>query len=405
MAVGILIEVLSMEKREFHFKKFWLMLLSYVLVGAVVSAMTLVFIAPGVYGKRATKLQEIFDIVDEMYIGNADPQLMEDAAASAMIYAIGDEWSYYVPASSMTEYENQHTNSYVGIGVTIKTLEDGSGFEIQKLSPNGPAKEGGLMPGDVIVAVEGQRVSELGTAEAQAKIAGESGTKVKITVLRDGQETEFELTRQEILNQVASGYMVTDTVGYIKINNFNDRCAQEVIAKYEELEKQGATAFVFDVRGNPGGYVHEMVEVLDYLLPEGVLFRSEDYSGYTTEDTSDAECKDAPVAILINGDSYSAAEFFAAALVEYERGTTVGQPTTGKGRFQQTINLSDGSALNLSVGKYTTPKGVDLSEVGGLKPMIVVDVDQDTMNKIYSETLKPEEDVQLQAAIKALQEQ
>lgn len=385
-------------------KKFWLLLLSYILVGALVSALTLVFIAPALYGKQATKMQEIFDIVDAMYIGDADTQLMEDTAAAAMIYAIGDEWSYYIPLSSMTEYENQHTNSYVGIGVTIKTLEDNSGFEIQKVSPNGPAKEGGLLPGDVIVAVEGQRVSQLGIAEAQAMITGEPDTKVKVTVLRDGKETDYELTRREILNQVATGYMVNDTVGYIKINNFNERCAQEVIAQYEALEKQGAKAFVFDVRGNPGGFVSEMVEVLDYLLPEGVLFRSVDYTGYTTEETSDADCKNAPMAVLINGDSYSAAEFFAAALVEYDYGVTVGQPTTGKGRFQQTITLSDGSALNLSVGKYTTPKGVDLSEVGGLTPMVPVDVDQDTINQIYSETLKPEEDAQLQAAIQSVQE-
>ena len=198
--------------------------------------------------------------------------------------------------------------------------------------------------------------------------------------------------------------MVTETVGYIKINNFNDRCAEEVLAKYEELEKEGAKAFVFDVRGNPGGYVHEMVEILDYLLPEGVLFRSEDYMGNVDEDKSDADCKTAPIAVLINGDSYSAAEFFAAALTEYEYAVTVGQPTTGKGRFQQTIPLSDGSAINLSVGKYTTPKGVDLSEVGGLKPMIPVDVSEETMNLLYSESLKAEEDTQLQAAIQAVQE-
>lgn len=393
-----------MEKQKFNWKKLLLLILSYVLVGAVVSAVTLVFVAPKFFGKEARKLQEILNVVDAMYIGQADTKLMEDAAASAMIYALGDQWSYYIPASSITEYNNQHTNSYVGIGVTILTLEDGSGFEIQKVEPSGPAKEGGILPGDVIVGVEDKTIAEVGTTAAQSMIAGEPGTKVKIIVLRGEEQLEFTLTRRQILTQVASGYMVGDSVGYIKINNFNDRCADEVIAKYEELEAAGAKAFVFDVRGNPGGYVHEMVEILDYLLPQCVLFRSEDYLGNVQEETSDAACKTAPVAVLLNADSYSAAEFFAAALTEYERAVTVGEPTSGKGRFQQTVTLSDGSAINLSVGRYTTPKGVDLSEVGGLKPMISVEVDEDTRNAIYSETLKPEEDAQLQAAVAALQE-
>ena len=393
-----------MEKRKFSIKKLLLLAFSYLLVGTLASAVTLIFVTPNIYGKEARKLQEIFDAVDSMYIGEADTQLMEDAAAAAAIMAIGDQWSYYIPASSMTEYESQHSNSFVGIGVTVTKTEDEAGIDILRVEPGGSAKEQGILPGDVIVAVEGKRVSEVGYEKALNMISGEENTNVKLTILREEKEQEYTLTRRTILTQVASGYMVTETVGYIKINNFNDRCAEEVLAKYEELEKEGAKAFVFDVRGNPGGYVHEMVEILDYLLPEGVLFRSEDYMGNVDEDKSDADCKTAPIAVLINGDSYSAAEFFAAALTEYEYAVTVGQPTTGKGRFQQTIPLSDGSAINLSVGKYTTPKGVDLSEVGGLKPMIPVDVSEETMNLLYSESLKAEEDTQLQAAIQAVQE-
>ena len=215
----------------------------------------------------------------------------------------------------------------------------------------------------------------------------------------------MELTRQSILREVASGKMVTDTIGYIQISNFNERCAQETKAIFADLESQGAKAMIFDVRFNPGGYVSEMVEVLDFLLPSGVLFRSEDYLGRTQEETSDAACKDMPMAVLINGDSVSAAEFFAAALTEYDYAVTVGQPTLGKGYFQQGIELSDGSLVNLSVGKYFTPKGVSLAEVGGLQPDIPIDVNEETMAEIYSETLAPEEDAQLQAAITELQKQ
>ena len=145
-----------------------------------------------------------------------------------------------------------------------------------------------------------------------------------------------------------------------------------------------------------------MVEILDYLLPEGVLFRSESYTGATWEDKSDASCKQMPMAVLINGESYSAAEFFAAALKEYDYAITVGQNTTGKGYFQNTLKLSDGSAVNLSVGKYYTPNGISLAEAGGLVPDVPVEVDEETMTKIYTQTLPDEEDAQLQAAIAQL---
>ena len=145
-----------------------------------------------------------------------------------------------------------------------------------------------------------------------------------------------------------------------------------------------------------------LVKVLDYLLPEGPLFRSEYYTGVVKVDESDTKCLEIPMAVLVNGDSYSAAEFFAAALEEYDAAVTVGQPTTGKGYFQTTTRLKDGSAVRLSVGKYTTPNGVSLAEVGGLVPNIPVDVDEETYLLILAGTLEPENDPQIQAALEAL---
>lgn len=393
-----------MEERKNGFWDILRKSVPYILVAALASMITLF-----VFGNSQTgdlrKLRELNNIIDRMFIGDVDQENMEDYAAAAMVAALGDQWSYYVPAQQYQDYEEQHTNAYVGIGVTIKILENDGGFEIQQVEPNGPAKAGGILPGDVIVAVNGKRVTEIGSDAAQNMIGGEAGSTVGVTVLREGEELTFSLTRQSILVEVASGKMVSDTVGYIKITNFNERCAQETIAIFEELESQGAKAMIFDVRFNPGGYVAEMVEVLDYLLPAGVLFRSEDYMGRTSEETSDAACKNMPMAVLINNDSVSAAEFFAAALTEYDYAVTVGQPTLGKGYFQQGIPLSDGSVVNLSVGKYFTPKGVSLAEVGGLIPDIPVEVDEDTMLKIYSELLTEAEDVQLQTAILQLQTQ
>ena len=156
------------------------------------------------------------------------------------------------------------------------------------------------------------------------------------------------------------------------------------------------------MRFNPGGYKDELVKLLDYLLPEGDLFRSQLYTGEEAVDTSDAKCLEMPMAVLVNGDSYSAAEFFAAALDEYDWAVLVGEPTVGKGYFQSTFDLGDGSAVALSVGKYFTPNGRCLEDEGGLTPEVTVEVDQETASKIYAGVLEPTEDPQIQAALEAL---
>lgn len=396
---GLIVEDKKEKRGDFLRKT-----VSYIFVAALASLLTLLVFG-NTQKNQFRKLQELRTVIDRMFIGNVDEGYMTDVMAAAMVASLDDQWSYYVPADQYQLYQEQHTNSYVGIGVTIRILEDGSGFEIQQVEPNGPAKEGGILPGDVIVAVDGSRVSDIGTDAAQERISGQEGTGVQLTVLREQQELVIELTRRSILVEVASGKMVTDTIGYIQISNFNERCAQETLEIFKELEEQGAKAMIFDVRFNPGGYVSEMVDVLDFLLPAGVLFQTEDYAGRTAQETSDADCKDIPMAVLINGDSVSAAEFFAAALTEYDYAITVGQPTLGKGYFQQGIELSDGSLVNLSIGKYYTPKGVSLAEVGGLQPDIPVDVDEETMAKIYAEVLSEEEDIQLQTAIAELKKQ
>ncbi|MBQ6832319.1 MAG: PDZ domain-containing protein [Oscillospiraceae bacterium] len=395
-----------MDERNKGLIKLLLRIGSYILVAALATAMTLAYYTDGgLPTAQSGKLQELKKLIVDKYIGDVDETLLEDMAAAGMVAGTGDQWSYYIPADQLQEHKDVMANAYVGIGVTIRSEENEQGFEILQVEPGGPAKEGGILPGDVIVAVDGQSVVGKDVEATKSIVVGDIGTTVDITFVRQGREQTVTLTRQEIMVQVASGQMLTEDVGYIRIKNFDSRCAQETIALYEELEQQGAKAFVFDVRFNPGGYKDEMVQILDFLLPEGVLFRSENYLGFTAEDTSDASCKDVPMAVLINADSYSAAEFFAAALQEYDYAVTVGQATTGKGYFQNTFELSDGSAVNLSVGKYFTPNGVSLAEVGGLEPQIPVEVDEETAALIYGELLEIEQDVQIQAALEAVQKE
>ena len=373
--------------------------MGYVLVALASCTMTLGVLAAT--GRLETsKLDQVQAMIEERYIGEADVTAMEDAAAAAMVAAIGDRWSGYIPASEYQDYLDRSRNSYVGVGMTIRALEDG--FEVIQVEPTGPAAEAGVQAGDVVVAVFGQPVAGMTASDLSAQVKGEAGTTVELTFARGEEELTFTIKRREIQTTVAEGEMLEEGIGLVTIHNFDARCADETIAAIEDLLDQGAEKLIFDVRGNPGGYADELVEVLDYLLPEGPLFRSEYYTGRVTVDESDAKCLDIPMAVLMNGDSYSAAEFFAAALEEYEAAFTVGQPTTGKGYFQTTTRLGDGSALRLSVGKYTTPNGVSLAEVGGLVPNIQVDVGEETYMLILAGTLEPENDPQIQAALEAL---
>lgn len=378
--------------------KILILTVSHILVAAI--AVTVVLF---LNREEYSKLETLKALIEEKFIGEADTVAIEDAAANAMVDALGDQWSYYIPASSYESHKEQKSNSYVGIGVTISVREDGKGFDILLVEPGGPAQDAGVLPGDILTHVEGQSAAELGADKASNLIRGEEGTYVNLTFLRGDQVLELQVERRTIRVAVAEGQMLPDGIGYIKISNFNTNCASETIAAIEELTEQGAEALIFDVRNNPGGYVDELVEVLNYLLPEGPLFRSVNYRGEEVLEESDAACVELPMAVLFNGNSYSAAEFFAAALEEYDWAVTVGDPTSGKGYFQQTYQLGDGSAVGLSVGKYTTPNGVSLAEVGGLTPKVPVEVDEQTAAMIYAEALELADDPQLQAAVQALQ--
>lgn len=373
--------------------------ISYILVAMFASFVTYFFMPVG----YSEKLAEIAYLIDEYYIGQATEEQLTDGAAAGMVAATGDRWSYYIPASEFAAHMEQMNNAYVGIGVTITMPEDVPGFQVVQVDETGGASEAGILAGDVITEVEGQKVTEIGETAASALIRGEENTNVTVKVLRDGEELEFSVVRKMILVTVAEGKMLQDNIGLVTITNFDERCAQETLAEIEQLLEQGATALIFDVRFNPGGYKHELVKVLDYLLPEGNIFHSVDYAGEEELSQSDESCLEMPMAVLINDASYSAAEFFAAALSEYNWATVVGEPTTGKGYFQNTFSLSDGSAVGLSVGKYYTPKGVSLAEVGGLQPDVLTQVDEDTYMKLYAGNVPVEEDPQLQAAIAVLQ--
>lgn len=378
-------------------KKKIILLTSYILVAALATAITLFFTAdPG-----SSKLAQLSGLIEGYYVEDVDLVAVEDEAAHAMVAALGDRWSYYIPASEYAAHQEQMHNAYVGIGITILLREDGQGFDVMSVEENGPAWEAGLQPQDILTGVDGQDIQGMSANEVRNLVRGKEGTFVEIRVVREGETLDFQVERRELQTTVAEGRLLSDDVGLVIIYNFDDRCAEESIAAIESLREQGAEKLIFDVRFNGGGFAHEMVALLDYLLPEGDLFRTVDYAGKESVDTSDAAFLDMPMAVLVNGESYSAAELFAAALREYEAAVVIGEKTSGKGYYQNTFKLSDGSAVGLSTGKYFTPHGVSLEGVG-ITPDVEVTVDEQTATGILYGTLAPEEDPQIQAAMEAL---
>ena len=379
-------------------KKKVLIVLSYVLVAALACGATLFFVSAST---DYNKLEDLENLILTSFAGDADKTKIEDAAADAMVNAMGDRWSYYIPASELPSFLENSENAYVGIGVTVQATDDNSGLMVIAVQPGGPAEGAGVQVGDVIIQVDGESAQDRTVTEISTMIKGEEGTVVSVTVLRSGEGITMSMTRKRMETTVASSKLLNEHVGLVTIQNFDERCADETIAAVKEVLNQGADMLLLDVRNNPGGYVDELTKVLDYLLPEGDLIRTVGTDGSDETVTSDASCVKVPMAVLINENTYSAAELFAADLSEYGVAKLFGQQTSGKGFYQYVFQFADGSAAGISVGRYYTGHGASLEGIG-LTPDETVKLDDESEALFYNGMLEPENDAQLQAALSYL---
>lgn len=352
-------------------------------------------------GPEGLSMAEAMVLINARFVGDHDIGKAADAAMDGLITGLGDRWSYYVDAKGYENLKNSKDNAYVGIGVTVSYPEVEEGLYVEAVAENGPAAAAGLRPGDTILAVGEVRLAGEDRNRGTELIQGEAGTQVEL-LLRGGggEERTVSVTRGRVEEHPVSYALLADGTGLITIQNFNSRCADEAIAAVDDLREQGAERLVFDVRNNGGGFLDELTRLLDYLLPEGPIFRSQTKAGRETVVSSDAGCVEMPMAVLVNENTYSAAELFAAELQEWDWGEVVGVQTFGKGFSQQTFPLLNGGAVNLSTAKYFTGQGNCLIGVG-LTPDRVVELDEEQAAKLRARILDPAEDPQLQAAIAA----
>jgi carboxyl-terminal processing protease len=312
---------------------------------------------------------EALDTVRDDYVDREaiDPEKQTYGAIEGMLDTLGDEGhTRFLTPEERERNREGLSGSYVGIGVTLESEDE----EVVVTSPveGSPADEAGVEPGDVVVAVDGESVREEDLSEVVEKIRGPEGTRVELTVLRDGEERVFDLERIEIETPAASWVLIPGSdVAHVRLSSFSDDSAEKLGQAFEEARAAGARRFVLDLRNNPGGRLDQAVEMAgDFLQPGSVVYVRQDASGEREEIRVEggSEPTDAPMVVLVNDGTASSSEILAGALRDNDRATVIGETTFGTGTVLSEFVLRDGSAILLGVAEWLTPDGDYIRETG-----------------------------------------
>ncbi len=319
---------------------------------------------------EAKRYIEIKNVVDENFIDPVDRASMADAAAASMVAGLGDPWSYFMTADEYKAYQLSTANDYADIGFSIVKDNVTGGFQVISVYPSSPAAMAGLQTGMIITAVDGQGLTDYTTDEVRTLIRSKLNTKFVLEILNGQGRIEVDCSN---INSGSVNFRLEKTgAAYVQIHNFEAGSGQAAVDAIEYLLGQGADSLVIDVRNNPGGLPDEVAILLDYLLPAGRLFSEVNKKGVVSVTESDSMNLQMPTCVLINTGTYGEAELCAAVLKEWNWATLMGEPTYGNTRTQETLPLSDGSALRLSTKSYLTPSGVDICNAGGVVPDFIV---------------------------------
>lgn len=348
------------------------------------------------------KLILLENMIDAYYLEEADEEQLKEGLYTGLVYGLGDPYSRYYTAQ---EYESENTStegSYVGAGILIQKNPEG-GILVSHCYEGGPAEKAGIKAGDIISAIDQTDITDSTTTEVSDMIKGRDGETLTFTIHRENEKDPLEIPIliQDVELPSVFHEMLDDKIGYIRISEFKGVTASQYDTAFLDLENQGMERLIIDLRDNPGGLLDSVCEILRKILPEGLIVYTEDKYGNRTEETCDGEhLLNIPLAVLVNESSASASEIFAGAVQDYGIGTIVGTTTYGKGIVQSIRQLSDKSAVKLTVSNYYTPNGNNIHQTG-IKPDIEVKLDVSLLNK---DEFSHEEDNQLQEAIKAVKD-
>ncbi|GAB5614613.1 S41 family peptidase [Faecalimonas hominis] len=348
--------------------------------------------------KTARKLEQIKDIIDDSYLKGDEIKEsdLENFLLKGYVNGLKDPYSVYYNEEETKELYETTEGEYSGIGAVMsQNLETGV-ITMVNVYEDSPAEKAGFKNNDILYKVNGKDISTEDISKVVNKIKGEEGTEVTITVLRDGKEYEATATREKLEAHTIEYEMKEDHIGYVRVTEFDMVTYNQFVEAITDLKKQGMKGIIIDLRGNPGGNLSTVCQMLDYILPEGLIVYTEDKDGKREVMTSDEEHKlEMPMTVLVDGRSASASEIFAGAIQDYQLGTLVGTTTYGKGVVQQLFDLKDGTCLKLTIAEYFTPKGRNIHEKG-IKPDVEVEYQYDKNNA--------DADNQLDKAIEVLKE-
>ena len=347
------------------------------------------------------KLDEIEGYIDRYVYFDTDKEKQEEALYDGIMGGLDDPYSVYYTADEYANLTEETSGEYYGVGAVV-TQDENMIVSVVRPIPGSPAEKAGLMAGDVIVEVDGEPVDGEELSLVVERIRGVEGSTAHLKVYREGETDylDFEIPRGVVQNVTVFSEMLDGYIGYIQVQEFYENTDEEFKEAIEKLKADGARAFIFDMRDNPGGLVTTVVEMCDYIMSKGPIVTTKDKSGKILQsfDASNKHTMDEPMVVLVNGNSASASEIFAGALKDTGKAKLVGTNTFGKGIVQSVIPLSDGTAIKLTIAKYFTPNGNDIHEVG-IAPDYEVELPD---GRPYAVGIEREDDTQLDKAIELI---
>lgn len=340
----------------------------------------------------ANSLKNFREVIDEYFIGDIDEQKLMDETIKGYVRGLDDPYSEYMTAEEWGKFKTNTMGNYVGIGIYMSVDKNDNIVVVAPIKGT-PAEEAGLQTGDVIVYVDDENMLGVSSELVSAKIKGEEGSKVKITVLRGEEYLDFEIERKSIKVYHVETEMLENKIGYISLLTFDQGCAEEFKNAYNDLKAKGAKKLIIDLRNNTGGLVEECLQIADMMLPKGSIeLITVDAKGEKIYSESNKEpiFGDEKIVVLINEYSASASEILVGALMDNNKAISVGKKSYGKGVIQTVLELNDGSVLKLTISEYYTPNESKINEIG-ITPTHEVEMNDET-----------EEDEQLNKAIELL---
>ena len=342
----------------------------------------------GIGSKVAGKLNALNSVLsNKFYFDQADEEKSADSIYKAYLSSYDDKYTVYYTADEYKKLMESTSGKFYGVGALCSINESG-GVMVLDAFEDGPAYKAGVRDGDVVIKVDDTDITGLDLSSAVALIKGDKGTQVNLTIVRDDKTFVFSIIRDEIITKTVDYKMMENSIGYIQISQFDEVTTEQFKEALTDLNNQGLKGLIVDIRSNPGGLLNVVVDIVDEIIPKGLIVYTDDVNGNRKEynGSSDNEIT-VPMAVLVDGNSASAAEIFAGAVQDYGKGKIIGTQTFGKGIVQTIQPLTDGSAIKYTIAQYYTPKG-QVIQGNGVTPNMVVELPKDAT-----------EDLQLDAAL------